>query len=320
MNTNCETNNIEMYEMQKKLGSGSFSEVYKVKDKHIGRIYAIKKCPLNGWNEKQKQNILNETQNLIKLRSDYVIQYYYSWIEKNCLYILMDCLIGSLAQLLQNKKQIFGEIMSEFEYYISYKLFEQLVKSVEYLHKNNIIHRDLKPDNVLISSDNRYNRYIKLCDFGLSKEVHVLSDEYNQSSVKHTKDVGDNEYQATEAQTTEYNYLIDVYSLALIGAKIFGHDELESITKLNRLKDIQVRTEERMNSAQLKHIKQTLVFYDIPPDIDVVCIMSGHGKSQTRLESQGWSELVTLLSSIYCYRLQSRGLLRFSLSNIAHIE
>ncbi|CAG2111681.1 unnamed protein product [Medioppia subpectinata] len=72
------------------------------------------------------------------------------------------------------------------------------MESVEYLHKNNIIHRDLKPDN--------------LCDFGLSKEVHELSDGYKQSSVKHTEDVGDVEYQAPEAQTTEYNHLIDIGS------------------------------------------------------------------------------------------------------------
>ncbi|CAG2103344.1 unnamed protein product [Medioppia subpectinata] len=53
-------------------------------------------------------------------------------------------------------------------------------------------------------------------------EVHVLSDGYKQSSVKHTADVV--QYMSPEGQTTEYNHLIDVYSLALIGAKIFGFD------------------------------------------------------------------------------------------------
>ncbi|CAG2101173.1 unnamed protein product, partial [Medioppia subpectinata] len=72
------------------------------------------------------------------------------------------------------------------------------------------------------SDDIRDGVYIKLCDFGLAKSVDVLNDRYKQSSVKHTKDVGDIEYMAPEGQTTEYNHLIDVYSLALIGAKIFG--------------------------------------------------------------------------------------------------
>ncbi|CAG2166230.1 unnamed protein product [Oppiella nova] len=45
---------------------------------------------------------------------------------------------------------------------------------------------------------------IKLCDF------------------EHTADVGDLSYQAPEAQTNEYNHLIDIYSLSLIGSQIFG--------------------------------------------------------------------------------------------------
>ncbi|CAG2111996.1 unnamed protein product [Medioppia subpectinata] len=214
--TNCERNGREMYEMIEELGSGSFGRVDGVKAKLNGNIYALKTCQLNSLTEKLKINVLNETQNLIKLRSKYVIQYYYSWIESNCLYILMECLAGNLTQVLETKRKLFGEIITDFEFYISYEIFKQLVESVEYLHKNHINHRDLKPDNVLIDN-NDDNRYIKLCDFGLSKEVHVLSDGYNQ-----TKDVGDIQYQAPEAITTEYNHLIDVYSLALIGAQLFG--------------------------------------------------------------------------------------------------
>ncbi|CAG2114773.1 unnamed protein product, partial [Medioppia subpectinata] len=77
---------------------------------------------------------------------------------------------------------------------------------------------------ILSAVSTQIQEYIQLCDFGLSKEVDLLSDRYKQSSVKHTKDVGNVDYMAPEGQTTEYNHLIDVYSLALIGAKIFGFD------------------------------------------------------------------------------------------------
>ncbi|CAG2105954.1 unnamed protein product [Medioppia subpectinata] len=212
---------IERYERLQHLGTGGFGEVFTVKAKHNGKIHAIKKCQLNILTAKEKQSIMNESHNLIKLRSEYVIKFYYSWIQNNCLYILMDCLAGNLSDVIKAKKKLFGRIMTEFEYYISFNIFKQLVESVKYLHNKNVIHRDLKPDNVLIDNENNY-RYIKLCDFGLSKSVDVLIYRYRQSSAKHTADVV--QYMAPEGQTTEYNHLIDVYSLALIGAKIFGFD------------------------------------------------------------------------------------------------
>ena len=44
--------------------------------------------------------------------------------------------------------------------------FYQIINAIENIHTYNIVHRDLKPENVLVGRDG----YVKLTDFGLSKE------------------------------------------------------------------------------------------------------------------------------------------------------
>ena len=48
----------------------------------------------------------------------------------------------------------------------SCKIFQQILSSLEYLHKNNICHRDIKPENILLDE---YGD-AKLSDFGLSRK------------------------------------------------------------------------------------------------------------------------------------------------------
>ncbi|CAG2173781.1 unnamed protein product [Oppiella nova] len=136
----------------------------------------------------------------------------------------MELCIDNLNNVLETKKLLFNELMTISEFYISYQMFRKLTECVQYLHESDpqIIHRDLKPDNVLITS---YGS-IKLCDFGLAKEVYN-SDSFHMSEVKHTADVGTVDYMAPEAMGDNYNHKIDVYSLSLIGAQIFGFNTID---------------------------------------------------------------------------------------------
>ena len=51
---------ISSFEQLKLLGKGSYSNVYKVKRKEDGIIYAMKKVKLPKLSKKEKENSLNE--------------------------------------------------------------------------------------------------------------------------------------------------------------------------------------------------------------------------------------------------------------------
>ncbi|CAG2167078.1 unnamed protein product [Oppiella nova] len=92
----------------------------------------------------------------------------------------------------------------------------------------NIVVKPVKQD-VQFRHFYRVNSQILLhTDFGLAKEV-VNIDSYNMSKAKHTADVGNVDYMAPEAEDNDYNHLIDIYSLSLIGAQIFGFDTYDII-------------------------------------------------------------------------------------------
>ena len=86
----------------------------------------------------------------------------------------------------QNLREVFDSMDSLYEdrhqiyiNYISFKILEEVIECVQYLHLNkNIIHGNLKPQNVLIS-DGSNDRFFKLCDFGFTDylEVYSLSEE-----------------------------------------------------------------------------------------------------------------------------------------------
>jgi serine/threonine protein kinase len=48
-------------------------------------------------------------------------------------------------------------------------VFRQVCDAVSYCHEKGIVHRDIKPDNLLLHEDGE----VKLCDFGVSRQVDV---------------------------------------------------------------------------------------------------------------------------------------------------
>ena len=139
----------------KRLGEGSFGEVYLSKFDNSNETFATKKIDINKQDgrfiryyefEMKILEILKRFNhpNIIKLNR--IIQ------ENNYYYIVMEYVNGgSLTECLKKYKQ---KYQSGFPEEIVRHLMKQIVSAIVLLHDLNIIHRDLKLDNIMVSFDN----------------------------------------------------------------------------------------------------------------------------------------------------------------------
>ena len=155
-----------------------------------------------------------------KIKSNFTIDFMNAWKDNNdIVFIQMELCKDNLNHILEMKPQAFargkGEKLNSLEFFISCQLLKEVTECLNFLHTSSppIMHRDLKPANILVT-DGQNERFVKLCDFGLSKD-------YLKSS--NTRNLGTGKYIAWESrQSRHYNYKADVFSLAVIALQIFG--------------------------------------------------------------------------------------------------
>lgn len=94
--------------------------------------------------------------------------------------------------------------LSEHEAFV---IFEQLISSLNYLHKRRIIHRDLKPENLMLSKKDDILS-IKLIDFGTSTSFKE-KDLFNIP-------LGTVYYVAPEVIRRSYDHKADIWSCGII--------------------------------------------------------------------------------------------------------
>lgn len=187
----------QCFEIEKKIGSGSFGDVFKVRSKDDSRFYAVKiaREPFRG--ETDRRHKLDEVAKLESLPAHpNLMGFYRAWEEKRRLYIQTELCETSLFDEFYKRKTFSEETIWNY--------FADLLMAVEHLHKHNFIHLDIKPDNIFISSEG----ICKLGDFGL------VVDLSKQSNVSEAVE-GDPKYLAKDLLHSDFSKAADIFSLGI---------------------------------------------------------------------------------------------------------
>ena len=147
------------YRLVRKIGSGSFGDVYLAVNVSNGEEVAVKLEPIKA----QHPQLLYESK-LYKLLAGGVGIPRIRWFgqEKEYNVLVMDLLGPSLEDL-------FNFCNRKFSMKTVLMLAEQMIQRVEFVHNKDFLHRDIKPDNMLMGTGAHCNE-VFIIDLGLAKK------------------------------------------------------------------------------------------------------------------------------------------------------
>ncbi|KAI4349376.1 hypothetical protein L6164_009968 [Bauhinia variegata] len=151
------------FKLGRKIGSGSFGELYLGVNVQTGEEVAVKMEPV-----KTRHPQLHYESKLYMLLQGGTGVPHIKWfgVEGEYNVMVIDLLGPSLEDLFNycNRKLTLKSVLM---------LADQLINRVEYMHSRGFLHRDIKPDNFLMGLGRKANQ-VYIIDYGLAKKYRDL--------------------------------------------------------------------------------------------------------------------------------------------------
>jgi eukaryotic-like serine/threonine-protein kinase len=154
------------YELQERLGRGTFAEVYRAINTAVGRTVALKVMRSDKVSPETIDRFRQEAQAAAGLDHPQIVNVI-DMDEADGSYFLVMRYVKStsLKDVLKQRGALPWED--------ALQIARQTADALDYAHANGLLHRDVKPSNILISS----SEGAVLTDFGLGKEIDSGGDD-----------------------------------------------------------------------------------------------------------------------------------------------
>ncbi|CAL9118146.1 unnamed protein product [Musa textilis] len=212
-----------------KIGSGTYSNVYKARDVETGRVVALKKVRFDAVEPESVRFMAREITVLRRLDHPNVIRLEGLAISRvsSALYLVFEYMEHDLAGLAAAPGVHFTE--PQVKCYM-----KQLLSGLEHCHSRGVLHRDIKGSNLLLDNEGT----LKIADFGLASTFDP------ERRVPMTSRVVTLWYRAPELLlgATYYGVGVDLWSAGCILAELLlgkpilpGRTEVEQLHKIFKL-------------------------------------------------------------------------------------
>lgn len=228
------------------LGRGGMGAVYKVRQKSLQRVVALKILPPAVSNEPAfAERFTREARALGRLNHPGIVTVYEFGESNGLFFFLMEFVDGvNLRQMLDAGRVSPREALA---------IVPQICDALQYAHDQGIVHRDIKPENILVDRRGR----VKVADFGLARLMGLdvessLSGQSKSGAESATlteagKIMGTPQYMAPEQKERplEVDHRADIYALGVVFYQLLtGELPATRIEPPSRKVQIDVRLDE----------------------------------------------------------------------------